>query len=241
MDDVFQKALRLMVAESPQKQTEIAKAVGISTAYFNDLLHGRRRGPEEVRRRLAGFFGWRDYESFLNVGRQALGLPLATTPEPAGAEEPRPAEKMDGRGFFTVPLADNPRLTAGAGRSIPVTRSAENSPVAVHGPSLKRGGAQDLLAIRVSGPSMEPLIADGGLVLADLSRNDWRRLREGRLYVLCWNLDDGQCAVKYLRWAEKGRLLSIESENALHRPIFKPVEDVLLIGQVIQAWRDFPD
>jgi len=57
---------------------------------------------------------------------------------------------------------------------------------------------------------------------------------------LCWDLHDGECAVKYLRWAPKGRLLSIESESTRNNPpVFREVEEVKLIGRVIWAWRKF--
>ena len=57
---------------------------------------------------------------------------------------------------------------------------------------------------------------------------------------MCWDLHDGECAVKYLRWAPKGRLLSIESESTRNNPpVFREVEEVKLIGRVIWAWRKF--
>ena len=95
------------------------------------------------------------------------------------------------------------------------------------------------MRFRVGGDSMEPLIAKGGIVLADLKHNDVGHIHEGGVYVLCWDREDGECAVKYLRWAERGKLLSVESENSFYKPVFKRVDEVLLIGRVIWAWRDF--
>jgi phage repressor protein C with HTH and peptisase S24 domain len=124
---------------------------------------------------------------------------------------------------------------------VPFTRSAADSHIVVHGPSLNRRSAKNLQAFRVGGSSMEPLIADGGIVLADTGHTDLKRIKDGRIYVLCWDLSDGECAVKYLRWADQGRILSIESENPLVKPMFKRADEVALIGKVIWAWREFED
>ncbi|MDL2226388.1 LexA family transcriptional regulator [Deltaproteobacteria bacterium OttesenSCG-928-M10] len=242
MTDIFRKSLQLEVAESTETQTKIAMRTGISVAYLNDLIHGRRQGKEDVRRRLASVFGWNDYESFLNVGREALGLPLVKPPPPPRDEPDFLSDAAMGeRGFFTVPFSDNMRLAAGEGGCIPVTDDADQSVIVVHGPSIRRHSARNLQAFRVGGPSMEPMIADGGIVLADLAHNDIMHIKDGRIYVLCWDIDEGECAVKYLRWFEKGKIVSIESENSFYKPVLKRINEVVLIGKVFWSWREFPD
>ena len=242
MDDIFKKALQSEVADSLLTQTKIAEQAGISVAYLNDLIHGRRKGREEIRRKLAEVFGRRDYESFLNIGREALNLPLVNLPAGAANDFSHLSEdNMEERGFFTVPFSDNMKLAAGEGGTIPITEDAENSVIVVHGPSIKRRSAKNLQAFRVGGPSMEPLIADGGIVLADLSRNDIQHIKDGGIYVVCWDLEDGECAVKYLRWFEKGQIVSIESEDRFFKPKLKRVDEVAVIGKVFWAWREFPD
>ncbi len=138
-----------------------------------------------------------------------------------------------------MPFSDNMRLAAGPGGTIAVTDEAEASHIVVHGPSLGRHNAKKLQAFRVGGDSMEPVIAKNGIVMADLKHNDARHIHEGGIYVLCWDREEGECAVKYLRWAERGKLLSVESENNFYKPVFKNVDEVILIGKVIWAWRDF--
>ena len=87
---------------------------------------------------------------------------------------------------------------------------------------------------------MEPLISEGGIVVADISERDPRRLKDGKIYVLCWELLEGECAVKFVRWGEKGKSVVISSpSNELYPPIVRLVEDVSLIGRVIWAWREF--
>jgi len=129
------------------------------------------------------------------------------------------------------------RLAAGGGGTIPITEDSDISNIIVHGPSLGRRNAKGLQAFRVGGDSMEPLIAEDGIVMADTAKNDIRHIKEGGIYVLCWDLSDGECAVKRLRWAEKPRLLSIESVDPFYPPVFKEVKDIILIGQVIWSWR----
>jgi phage repressor protein C with HTH and peptisase S24 domain len=146
---------------------------------------------------------------------------------------------MAEQGFLRVPFSDDLRLAAGGGGAVPFTYEAADSPVVVHGPSLGRRSARNLQAFRLGGDSMEPVLASGGIVLADLGHNELDRLREGSIYVLCWDLYDGECAAKYLRWAEKGRWLSIESENKRYAPVVKAVDEVKLIGRIIWAWREF--
>lgn len=194
-------------------RTVSAKSILNHLGQFRHLFVATYQGPDSplklkgVRRRLASIFGWNNYESFLNIGRQALGLPLAKT----GERDPNSLSAQDmreQRGFFTVPFSDNMCLAAGEGRSIPITDEADQSVIVVPGPSIGRYSARNLQTFRVGRPSMEPLIADGGIILADLSHNDIRHIKDGRIYVLCWDLEERKCAVKYLRWFEKGKIIS---------------------------------
>jgi transcriptional regulator with XRE-family HTH domain len=210
-------------------QLKAALNLDVVPGTINHILTGRRRPTLELIEKMLGRAG---------VGyREALAPYLDITPDdPARLSE----EAMIEEGFLRVPFSDDLRLAAGGGGAVPYTYEAADSPVVVHGPSLGRRDARRLQAFRLGGDSMEPVLANGGIVLADLSHNDLSRLREGSIYVLCWDLYDGECAAKYLRWAEKGRWLSIESENKNHAPVVKAVGEVKLIGRIIWAWREFP-
>jgi phage repressor protein C with HTH and peptisase S24 domain len=149
-------------------------------------------------------------------------------------------DELRERGFITVPFSDNMKLSAGSGGTIvDVTDDADASTVIVHGPSLRRTSSRNLQAFRVGGDSMEPIIAQNGIIIADLSENDPGRLKEGKIYVLCYDLLDGECSVKYLHWAERNRLLAISSpDESRHRPVYKRLDEVVLIGRAIWAWRE---
>jgi phage repressor protein C with HTH and peptisase S24 domain len=86
---------------------------------------------------------------------------------------------------------------------------------------------------------MEPLIAEGGIVVADLSDDVPARIREGKIYELCYDLDFGECAVKFLSWAAKDRLLAIGSQNAaLYPAVYRKPSEVRIVGRVIWASRE---
>jgi phage repressor protein C with HTH and peptisase S24 domain len=95
-------------------------------------------------------------------------------------------------------------------------------------------------AFRVGGDSMEPLIAQDGIVMVDVSKNDITDLDEGEIYVLCWDISTEECAVKRLKWADWGSLLAIESADPnAYETIYRRPEDVVLVGKVIWTWREF--
>ena len=210
-------------------QLQAALRLDVVPGTINHVLSGRRRPTPELMEKMLAKAG-ADYRETLTLYLEA----------PADSPPGRPAgPALDEQGFLKVPFSDHMRLAAGGGGAVPYTYDAESSPVVVHGPSLGRRSARSLQAFRLGGDSMDPVLAKGGIVIADLSHNDFSGLREGSIYVLCWDLYDGECAAKYLRWAEKGRWLSIESENKSYPPVVKAVDDILLIGKIIWAWREF--
>ena len=208
-------------------QLKAALNLDVVPGTVNHILTGRRRPSLELMEKMLARAG---------AGyREALAPYLKAPVDPAPLDE----EAMIEQGFLKIPFSDDLRLAAGGGGAVPLTYEAADSPVVVHGPSLGRRSARQLQAFRLGGDSMEPVLAGGGIVIADLSHNDLSQVREGSVYVLCWDLYDGECAAKYLRWAEKGRWLSIESENKRYAPVVKAVEEVRLIGKIIWAWREF--
>ena len=208
-------------------QLKAALNLGVVPGTINHILTGRRRPTLELMEKM--------------LDRAGAGYQEALTPYLDIREGPAPLDDqaMTEQGFLKVPFSDDMRLAAGGGGAVPLTYEAADSPVVVHGPSLGRRSARQLQAFRLGGDSMEPVLASGGIVIADLSHNDPGRLREGSIYVLCWDFHDGECAAKYLRWAEKGRWLSIESENKSYAPVVKAAEEIKLIGKIIWAWREF--
>lgn len=230
MDDVFKTALQKTMP-GRFKQKELAEKVDISVSYFNDLYKGRKSGQENLRRAIALALGYDDYEAFLDVGRRELGMKTlrqtASSSDACGPDERQ--------GFFRVPFSKQSRLVGGA---LEISADEAHSPVVIHGPSLGRANARNLQAFKVSGDEMEPLIGKDGVVLVDLSQNDFRGLREKGIYLICWDLVGGQCFLRRLTWVEKGRLLAIEPENGSYETIYKRAAEARLIGRVIWSGRE---
>jgi transcriptional regulator with XRE-family HTH domain len=235
---VFKALLKYFLPQF-KTQRQFASKIGIQPSYLNGLLKGRRPGDETVRRQTATALGYpgRKYEDFLELGRYILAGkdPETILEDQDGLSE----DEMRERGFISVPFSDNMRLSTDSGGTIEVTEDATRSRIIIHGPSLKRTSARHLQAFMVAGDSMEPIIAQGGIVVADLRENDPARLEEGKIYVICWDLQLGECAVKYLRWAKQGESILIMSpDSQLHPPIVRRLRDIQLIGRVIWSWRE---
>ena len=239
LDEIFRACLHFFI-DGHKSKRQFALKVGITPDFLTKLLKEKRTCSDETKRKIAAALGYPGprYEEFLQIGRNILA---GKGPYAGNLEFPSD-EELAVQGFMKVGFSAHMKLAAGGGGTIPLTDQPENSKVVVHRASLGKGAyrSHQLQAFRVGGDSMEPLIANGGIVLADLTQNELSRLKEGAIYVLCWDLYDGECAVKYLRWAKKNRLLSVESEDAKNnQPVFKDVEEVQLIGRVIWAWREF--
>ena len=243
----FRKWLQDWIDRKGYSQHQAAMKLGTTATTINMVLKGTRGASDELMLKMINNSGenlrpfWDEYQpDKQEVEAEDRRKELKLHPAP-GVPHYMTSDEMEERGFFTVPFSDNMKLAAGEGGSIPITDEANESVIVVHGPSIRRRNAKNLQAFRVGGPSMEPLIADGGIVLADLSHNNIKHIKDDRIYVVCWDLDDGQCAVKYLRWFEKGKIVSIESEDRFYKPVLKRIDEVVLIGKVFWAWREFPD
>ena len=258
IDQIFRLALGYY-QKNHKNQRRYSIYLGLSQDHLGKLLKGGKNASDKLKRRLAGTLGYhgRSFENFLDIGRailagkdpaeakpdgdrfSSLGNKALIDHEDGDPYEVVAEEALRTMGFIAVPFSDNMRLSASGEGTIDITEAINSTPVVVYGPALGRRYPRELRAFRVDGDSMEPLIGEGGLVIADLADNDPDNLKEGRIYVLCWDLLDGECAVKVLRWAERGRSLLIMSpDQYLHPPLVKSIDDVRLVGRVIWSWRE---
>jgi phage repressor protein C with HTH and peptisase S24 domain len=100
----------------------------------------------------------------------------------------------------------------------------------VYAPLLKK--RKNLVAVRVRGDSMSPVLPDGCVVVVD---RDDRRLVRGGVYVV---RVDGGATVKYL--AREGAVLVLIPENREHREARVDVEEGEpdpVVGRVCWSWR----
>lgn len=128
--------------------------------------------------------------------------------------------------YLAVPLVED-RVAAGAPAEV---RDAIEGWAIVYRPLL--GKRRDLVAIRVRGDSMTPVLPDGCVVIVD--RRD-KRLVRGAAYVV---RVDSAVTVKYLE-REPGALVLIP-ENREHREqrvTIREGEPDPIVGRVVFSWR----
>lgn len=80
VSEIFRAALAASLKDRWGGQTQLAKETGFSTGKINNLLTGARKSYEDDCRLIAEKLGYpgRRYENFLDIGRRALGLPVAS-------------------------------------------------------------------------------------------------------------------------------------------------------------------
>jgi hypothetical protein len=258
----FRAFLARWLDHSGMAEEQAGEFLGLAAERFSNVLNGPKGVSLATMEDIAGKLE-ADLTDLLVIGRTILAGedpvmpgepgaaaggagPVSRGAEPGGPGEPvspparPPGDGLDQGGFLKVPLAENLRLSAGGGGAIPNTYEAADSPIAIYGPSLGRQSNHLLQAFRFSGDSMDPVIAEGGLVIADLAHSEWERLVEGDIYVVCWNLKKGECTIKYLSWHDEGRTVLMESANRLgNQPRVMNIKEARLIGRVILTWREF--
>jgi SOS-response transcriptional repressor LexA len=129
--------------------------------------------------------------------------------------------------FRAVPLVED-AVAAGAAR---VVSDQIEGWAWVYAPLL--GRRKNLVAVRVKGNSMDPVLPDGSVAVVD---RDDRRVVRGGLYVVRL---DGGCTVKYVS-REGGDLVLIPENHAEHRESRIPAregEAEPIVGRVVWSWR----
>jgi len=247
LDECFVAALQHFVGQERSQRSFALKYGVVTPVYLNKILLGKKYGSDETKRSIAAALGYegRKYEDFLEIGRAILEgrEPPALEPQsrltiiPRGISE----EELENHDFLRIPYRADMRLFAGGGGAVAGTYESDGSPVVIHRDAIhSRVNPKDLVAFRVGGDSMEPILVKNGIVAVDTSQNDLQRLKEGDIYALCWDRDE-ECAVKRLRWAVPERLLAVESVDPVANPtIYLEPEDrsVYLIGRVVWSWRE---
>lgn len=234
-DEYFRTALLDAVKERGA-QARLSRDSGIGTSYINNIVKGRDSGSEATRRALAAALGFtgRRYEDFLEVGKAILEGREIPAPEPPAL----PDESLVD--FFRVPYSENMRLASGSGGVIPVTNEVENSPVMIHGPTVGRKTPWGLRAFGVDDEAMEPTLVRGGFILVDLKQNDYRRIRNNDLYVVCCDFVEGLGVVRQMEWAGRERdRLALKVANDRYPTLYRHPREIRVLGRVLWTWRHF--
>jgi len=241
VENFYSTGLKLLIKHKGLTQVAVSKITGIGQGRLSEYVRGTTRPTLENKIKLGKALDFGTTEEYEEAAR-ALLAGEDVPPQKDTIAHILTDEEMEQRGFIAVPYSEKMELAAGVGGScIPVEQDEFTSKIVVHGPSLGHHNAKNLQAFHVTGDSMEPVIAEDGIVLADTQFKDIMHIKDRRIYVCCYDLEGGSCSVKYLRWIEKKKWLAIESANTFYEPVFKRPEEVVLIGKVIWSWRRHED
>lgn len=105
----------------------------------------------------------------------------------------------------------------------------------IHRSQLKGRERHKLVAVKVAGDSMEPVIQDGAIVAVDL---DDKKLTKRGIYALV--TPSGGWTIKYVR--QQGHLLALQAANTMTDDQWPPVIDRKefpdpIVGRVVWSWQ----
>lgn len=196
-----------------KKQVEFAKSVGMNQSYLSQVI----RGKYEPRSYLLDAIekSWGISRRWLETGEGEMFVP-----PPAAARV-----TVETSGLVAVPLYADP-VAAGAA----LINNEEIEDYAwIHKNQI--GRRKNLIAVRIQGDSMAPVLRSGDIVVID--RDD--RTPPG---VFCVRLDEG-ATVKRVKLIGRQLLITAENREEFQEVIVSParVRDVL-IGRVVWQWSD---
>ena len=240
--DYFRKAVKHYLDGKPRgAQSELAKQSGINRIHLNDFLGGRRTMKESYRLKITEFLKY-DYLEFL-----AFGKALIEGKKPKDKQAPHPLivqtnqeaelDYIDTEHFQAIPLYSSGRLAAWSnGSAFDIYEDPENY-VLVYLPELKGRSNHKLVAAKVGGDSMAPLIPEDSIVVIDLTD---REFIDRKIYACNWN-DGGidNAVIKRVRLMEDDQCCVLLSENHDYLPVVTKIDwNRLCIGRVVWMWRD---
>lgn len=243
IDMAFRAALQKEIDRRGRgTKARLAKELDITPTYVGDLLKAKSYGSENVRRRIAGYFGFA-YEDFLAYGRGETSACKASQSGPtvilASHLDHAPEIKLEN--YFAAPLISG-SIAAGSGRALSETDI--ESYVWIYGPELKERMQHDLISVRVdrhSGESMQPTLKPGDIVLVDKGdpNGDSKAFMNGAIYAI--RDGKGGTCIKRLYRDKKGIIIS--SDNLEFAPEIAWTGNILelIIGRAVWGWRNLLD
>ncbi|WP_300456672.1 S24 family peptidase [Desulfobacula sp.] len=243
--DYFRKAVQEYLSDKERgSQTFLATSTGIEIKHLNDFLAGRRTMKESFRLKITNFLGY-DYLDFLQHGKRLFEgkQPPSQKPTPFIVQTNTSKEKKlleeNAANYKGVPLLDSGRLAAWSNGSAFDEYETPTSEVVVYIPELGHRVNHTLVAARVGGDSMEPLIPENSIIIID---KDDREFIDNKVFAIA--IEDGgvkNLAVKRVRKFEKAKGFLLLSENHKYQPRLVVESDWLrlCVGRVIWMWRSF--
>ena len=171
--DYFRKAVQdYLSGRERGSQTFLAVSSGIDVKHLNDFLAGRRTMKESFRLKITNFLGC-DYLDFLQHGKRLMeGKPSPPqAPHPliiqANSDEEKDLLNQKASDYRGVPLMESGKLAAWSNGASFDEYEDLTSEVIVYLPELGHRAKHNLVAARVGGDSMEPIIPKDAIIIID--------------------------------------------------------------------------
>lgn len=241
--EYFRKALWHYLDNQPRgAQTKLAEGSGINRIHLNDFLAGRREMKEALRSKITDHLKC-DYLSFLLQGKMLLEGKspdsFLQSDRPLIIRTHKEAEKdfIDTEHYSAIPLYESGRIAAFSNGAAYDRYEVPTSEVLIYMPELGIRAKHRMIAAKVGGDSMEPLIPEKSIVIIDL---DDKEFSDNKVYAIA--LNDGidmSFAVKRVRKFEQAEGFLLLSENIEYQPRIVVESDWLrlCVGRVIWMWR----
>ena len=232
--------LKLWLEQQPRgAAARLAESLKVPQGSISNMAACRRPGTESQRRAIAKKIGL-SYEYMIGMDdsieptkqNQSITVKIHTIKDKAILEETAP-------NYRSVPLYESGRLAAWSNGAAFDKYEEATSRVIVYLPELKHHANHNLIAARVGGDSMEPLIPEGSIVIIDL---DDREFADNKIFAITQTEGDVDvAAVKRVRKFEeaKGFILLSENQNWSPRLVIESDWLRLCMGRVIWMWRSF--
>ncbi len=238
--DYFRKAVMDYLSEKGRgSQKKLAEDAGLTPKHLNDFLGERRPLVEEDQLRLLSVIK-ENYISFIQRGKNAIdGKISPAEPRPIIIQEAKSGNLEQGD-FLPIPLYESGRLSAFSGGMAFDPYEKATDYVLVYIRELEGRTKHKLVAGKVGGDSMIPLIPQNSIVIVDF---DDRKFVDKKIYAVNDNgggVDTAQ--IKRVRKVDRHKSFLLFSENDLYPPIMSNMDwDRLCIGRVVWMWRSLLD
>jgi hypothetical protein len=227
IDMIFNAALRYF-CKKERNNTIFARKVDLSAPYLNDLLHQKRFGTDDTKRKIAARLGFsgRDYEQFLDIGREILGDSSTQTDRLFSDG----VDKLSDRGFYFINYAD--QLILDENNHVIIDQNNSTTPVLLHYTQCNKDNINNLFAFTLLDNRMSPLITKGSILVVDQSQ---KTVNNVGIFLFSNPSSPLTYIVSYLSIDLDRDLYIIDAYNRAFKPAIVPRSDLTIIGKVVNV------
>ena len=242
--DYFWAALQKEIVDHWKgDQKTFADKIGITVPYLSELFHKKKMASPEVQGKICNAVQIK-FETFIKIGRALIEtgkIPLISESFESPlivnviSQEDKDLLNDLRTEYHGIPLYESGRLSAGINGIEFDPYETPASMVVIYRPELQGCKNHVLKALRVGGDSMEPTIAQGSIVVVELSD---KKEANNKIFVV--NVPEGGvdvAAVKRIkRWKEGFALIS--DKPGISVELSDLDWNRLCVGRVVWMWRD---